>query len=152
MRITREEALQILKYQKGNPNAFFPFIVVNQKYTPEDDDFVEIVPEDDLENIFEDKNYKTFELWNKNPIGDEGTRDEIKREFLRFIEEQKITPPQEKIKKIAVFDYSCGKIFGIDLSKESDSEEVEEILFDKYDFSDSQIYWMEVEDFKIEIL
>jgi hypothetical protein len=33
-----------------------------QEYTPEDDDFVEIMPEE-WENIQEDDIYKTFELW-----------------------------------------------------------------------------------------
>ena len=58
------------------------------------------------------------------------------------------------MKKIAIFDYSCGKIFGIELRKKCvNMQEVEELLFsEEYGFKDSQIYWMTVENFNIDIL
>lgn len=62
MKISRELAIQILKYLYKHPRFYFPFLVVCKEYTPEDDDFVEIEP-DEWEMIKEDENYKTFELW-----------------------------------------------------------------------------------------
>lgn len=62
MKITRELAILILEYLNNNQNFYFPFLVVCKEYTPEDDDFVEITPEE-LENIKEDECYQTFELW-----------------------------------------------------------------------------------------
>lgn len=62
MKISRELAIKILKYCFENQKFYFPFLVMCQEYTPEDDDFVEIEPEE-WENIEEDENYQTFELW-----------------------------------------------------------------------------------------
>lgn len=62
MRITRFLAIKILKYLYEHPKFYFPFLVMCQEYTPEDDDFVEIEPEE-RENIEEDDIYQTFELW-----------------------------------------------------------------------------------------
>ena len=62
MKISRELAIAILKYLHNNPKFYFPFLVVCKEYTPEDDDFVEIEPEE-CENIEEDEIYQTFELW-----------------------------------------------------------------------------------------
>jgi len=63
MPISRELALIILKYLVDNPSFYFPFIVVCKEYTPEDDDFVELVPEDDYETIRDFDEYQTFQLW-----------------------------------------------------------------------------------------
>jgi hypothetical protein len=62
MDISRELAIVILKYLDKNKDFYFPFLVMNQEYTPEDDDFVEIEP-DEWEIIEEDENYRTFQLW-----------------------------------------------------------------------------------------
>lgn len=62
MKISRELAIQILKYLEEYPKFYFPFLVVCKEYTPEDDDFVEIEPSE-WRVIKEDENYKTFELW-----------------------------------------------------------------------------------------
>jgi len=62
MKISRELALQVLKYCSKNPDFYFPFLVMCQEYSPEDDDFVEIEP-NEWENIEEDEIYQTFELW-----------------------------------------------------------------------------------------
>ena len=62
MKISRELAIKILKYLDKNPKFYFPFLVMCQEYTPEDDDFVEIEP-NEWRNIEEDNIYQTFELW-----------------------------------------------------------------------------------------
>lgn len=62
MKVSRELALQVLKYCSKNPDFYFPFLVMCQEYSPEDDDFVEIEP-NEWENIEEDEIYQTFELW-----------------------------------------------------------------------------------------
>lgn len=62
MKISRNIAIKILKYLNENTKFYFPFTVVCQECTPEDDDFVEIMP-DEWEDMKEDKSYQTFELW-----------------------------------------------------------------------------------------
>ena len=62
MDISRELAIKILKYLDENKNFYFPFLVMCKEYTPEDDDFVEIEPEE-WEMMAEDEEYKTFQLW-----------------------------------------------------------------------------------------
>jgi hypothetical protein len=62
MKISRELAIKILKYCHEHTEFYFPFTVVCQEYTPEDDDFVEVEPEE-WETIQEDPMYQTFELW-----------------------------------------------------------------------------------------
>lgn len=65
MRITRELALKIIRYLINNPSFYFPFKIMCQgyaSYTDDDNNFVEIVPLDDYENLLEDLNYDTFEL------------------------------------------------------------------------------------------
>lgn len=62
MQITRELALQILKYCHKHKDFYFPFLVMCREYTPEDDDFVEVEP-DEWESISEDEEYRTFQLW-----------------------------------------------------------------------------------------
>jgi hypothetical protein len=63
MPITRELALQILKYLVGNPSFYFPFYVVCREYTPEDDDFAELIPSEDYETVRDFEEYQTFQLW-----------------------------------------------------------------------------------------
>ena len=62
MDISRELAIQILKYCEEHRDFYFPFSVVCKEYTPEDDDFIE-VESSEWQTILEDENYKTFELW-----------------------------------------------------------------------------------------
>ena len=62
MDISRELAIKILKYLDQHPDFYFPFLVMCQEYTPEDNDFVEIEP-NEWEMIAEDSNYQTFQLW-----------------------------------------------------------------------------------------
>ena len=62
MKITRALAIKILKYLHEHPDFYFPFLIMCQEYTEEDDDFVEIEPEE-WEMIAGDEKYQTFELW-----------------------------------------------------------------------------------------
>ena len=62
MPISRILAIKILKYLDQHKDFYFPFLVMNQEYTEEDDDFVEIEP-DEWEMIEEDEKYQTFQLW-----------------------------------------------------------------------------------------
>ena len=62
MKISREQAIIILKYLAENREFYFPFLVVCKEYSPEDDDFVEIEPKE-WEDIENDIIYQTFELW-----------------------------------------------------------------------------------------
>jgi hypothetical protein len=62
MKISRELAIRILKYLDRHKNFYFPFLVMCKEYTEEDDDFVEIEP-DEWKMMKSDKKYQTFELW-----------------------------------------------------------------------------------------
>ena len=65
MPITRSLALKIIKCITDHPSFCFPFLVMCRGYgiDADDNDFVEIVPEDDYEYLIEDSTYDTFELW-----------------------------------------------------------------------------------------
>jgi len=90
MPISRELAIKILKYLDQHKDFYFPFFVMNQEYTEEDDDFVEIEP-NEWEMIEGDKEYKTFQLWeNLQNLNEEtlklmaqGFIEKINRESLR---------------------------------------------------------------------
>ncbi|MEK7140201.1 MAG: hypothetical protein AAB815_00280 [Patescibacteria group bacterium] len=62
MDISKELAIKILKYLDQHEDFYFPFFVMNKEYTEKDDDFVEIEPSE-WKIIAEDKNYRTFQLW-----------------------------------------------------------------------------------------
>lgn len=62
MKISKELAIKILKYLDQHKNFYFPFLVMCKEYTKEDEDFVEIEP-DEWKMIASDDKYKTFELW-----------------------------------------------------------------------------------------
>lgn len=64
MNITRELAIKILKYLHKYRNFYFPFLVMCQEYSPEDDDFVEIEP-NEWKTIQDDDACQTFQLWEK---------------------------------------------------------------------------------------
>jgi hypothetical protein len=61
MQISRVLAIQILKYLSENLTFCFPFLVMCKQYTSENDDFIEIKP-NERQNIEEDEMYQTFEL------------------------------------------------------------------------------------------
>src|SRR3989338_8008313 len=62
MEISRELAIKILRYLDEHKDFYFPFLVMNREYTEEDDDFVEVEP-DEWEMISGDETYQTFQLW-----------------------------------------------------------------------------------------
>ncbi len=100
MKISRDLAIQILKYLYRHPNFYFPFLVVCKEYTPEDDDFIEIEP-DEWKMINGDEIYQTFELWEN--------LQNLKKETLKLMAQgfiQKITNNslEKHIKKLA-FNY-----------------------------------------------
>lgn len=81
MKISRELAILILKYLNQNPKFYFPFLVMCQEYTPEDDDFVEIEP-NERKNIKEDEIYQTFELWENLQDLKESTTELLAKWFI----------------------------------------------------------------------
>lgn len=84
MDISRELAIKILKYLDKNKDFYFPFLVMNKEYTEEDDDFVEIEP-NEWKLMQEDKNYKTFQLWENLQYLDEPTLKLMSKGFLEKI-------------------------------------------------------------------
>ena len=84
MKISRELAIKILKYLNDNPKFYFPFLVMCQEYTPEDDDFVEIEPNEWV-NIEEDDIYQTFELWENLQNLYDNTTELLSKWFLDLI-------------------------------------------------------------------
>ena len=84
MDISRGLAIKILKYLDQHKDFYFPFLVMNKEYTEEDDDFVEIEP-DEWETIESDENYKTFQLWENLQNIDERTTELMAKGFLEEI-------------------------------------------------------------------
>ena len=84
MDISRELAIKILKYLNQHKDFYFPFLVMNKEYTEEDDDFVEIEP-NEWETIESDENYKTFQLWENLQNLDELTLKLMSKGFLEEI-------------------------------------------------------------------
>lgn len=84
MKISRELAIQILKYCFENPNFYFPFMVMCKEYTPEDYDFVEVCPWE-WESILDDEIYQTFELWENLQNIDEITLKLMSKWFIEKI-------------------------------------------------------------------
>ncbi|MBU4339143.1 hypothetical protein KKB43_06385 [Patescibacteria group bacterium] len=84
MKITRKLAITILKYLDKNKDFYFPFLVMNQEYMVEDDDFVEIEP-DEWEMIESDENYQTFELWENLQNLGKDTEELLAKGFIEKI-------------------------------------------------------------------
>jgi len=84
MDISRELAIRILKYLDEHPDFYFPFLVMCREYSDEDDDFVEIEP-DEWEMIEEDEKYQIFQLWENLQNLDEVTLDLMSRGFIQKI-------------------------------------------------------------------
>ncbi len=89
MDISRELAIQILKYLDKHKDFYFPFFVMNKEYTEEDDDFVEIEP-DEWENIELDDKYQTFQLWENLQNLDEQTLELMAKGFIEKITNESI--------------------------------------------------------------
>ncbi|MFA5871247.1 MAG: hypothetical protein WC858_00840 [Parcubacteria group bacterium] len=84
MKISREIAIKILKYLDSHKDFYFPFLVMCQEYTEEDDDFVEVEP-DEWKMIASDDKYQTFELWENLQNLDEVTTRLMAKGFLEKI-------------------------------------------------------------------
>ncbi len=84
MEISRKLAIKILKYLDKHPDFYFPFLVMNKEYTPEDDDFVEIEP-NEWQIIAEDKTYQTFQLWENLQNLDEKTLKLMSKGFIEEV-------------------------------------------------------------------
>lgn len=84
MDINRELAIKILKYLDQHEDFYFPFLVVNREYTEEDDDFVEIEP-NEWRIIKKDKKYQTFQLWENLQNLEEETLRLMSKGFLEKI-------------------------------------------------------------------
>ena len=95
MRIDRNLAIRILKYLHKHPNFYFPFLVMCQEYSSEDNDFVEIDSRE-RKNIEEDKIYQTFELWENLQDVDEITLELMSKWFIEKILEESWTIPLQK--------------------------------------------------------
>jgi len=98
MPISRDLALQILRYLVDNPSFYFPFCIVCKEYSPEDEDYVELDPNIDYETIRDFDEYKTFQLW-------ENLQD-LRTETLElmskgFIEKITFSSVEEKIATLA---------------------------------------------------
>lgn len=109
MPISRELALLIIKYLLDNPTFYFPFLVVCKGYASDaymDDDFVEIIPNDDYENLVENRHYDTFELWENLKNLDIET---LKLMSKGFIEKMIHTSIEKKIFEEAKFFRSLWK-------------------------------------------
>lgn len=61
MLISRKLAIKILKYLNKHTEFYFPFLITCKEYSSEEDDFVEIEP-NEWKLIKNDKTYQTFEL------------------------------------------------------------------------------------------
>ncbi|MEK7559573.1 MAG: hypothetical protein AAB521_04675 [Patescibacteria group bacterium] len=81
MDISWELAIKILKYLDEHKDFYFPFLVMNKEYTPEDDDFVEIEP-NKWEMIAEDHICQTFQLWENLQNLDKRTLELMAKGFI----------------------------------------------------------------------
>ena len=89
MDISRELAIKILKYLDENKDFYFPFLVMNKEYTEEDDDFVEIEP-NEWEMIAGDENYQTFQLWENLQNLDNDTIKLLTKGFIEKITQESL--------------------------------------------------------------
>jgi len=81
MDINRKLVIRILKYLDEHPKFYFPFLVVCKEYTEEDDDFVEVEP-NEWRIIKEDDSYQTFQLWENLQNLDEKTLALMAKGFI----------------------------------------------------------------------
>lgn len=62
MKISKKLAIKILEYLNKNKDFYFPFLIICKEYKDRDDDYLEIKPED-WKIIHDNKDFKTFEVW-----------------------------------------------------------------------------------------
>lgn len=97
MDISRELAINILKYLDKNKDFYFPFMVMNREYSEENDDFVEIEASE-WRNIEKDDKYQTFQLWENLQNLYEQTLRLMSKGFLERITNQSL---KQRIAKLA---------------------------------------------------
>ena len=86
MNISRTLAISILAYCHKHPDFYFPFLVMCREYSPEDNDFVEVAPNEWM-TISYDETYQTFQLWeNLNDLR-EDTTELLAKGFIEKIKE-----------------------------------------------------------------
>jgi len=84
MKINRDLAIRILKYRDQHKDFYFPFLVMSKEYSDEDEDFVEVEP-NEWGMIEDDAIYQTFELWENLQDLREGTDEFLARGFIEEI-------------------------------------------------------------------
>lgn len=84
MDIDRKLAISILKYLDENDRFYFPFLVMCKEYSPEDDDYVEVEP-NEWRVIKEDGNYQSFQLWENLRNLNEDTIKLLSKGFIEVI-------------------------------------------------------------------
>lgn len=124
MKISRELAIKILKYLYKYPQFYFPFLVMCKEYSPEDDDFVEIAPEE-RKNIEDDRIYQTFELreniqylykdttkllakWFIDKI----TNQSVEKEIISLYRQYKKLYKNELVESAKIEEYGTNEFFG----------------------------------------
>ncbi len=131
MKITRELAIQILKYCFENHDFYFPFSVMCKEYSPEDDDLVEICP-NEWKNIEEDKSYQTFEIWENLQDLRENTTELLAKWFIEKITNNSL---EKEIKKLAQ-DY--WKLYKQNITESANIEE----------YWENEFFWWKKEAFE----
>lgn len=124
MDISRELAIKILKYLDQHKDFHFPFLVMNQEYTPEDDDFVEIEP-NEWEMIREDDAYQTFQLWeNLQGLHEDTTRlmakgfiekiigDSLEKHIAKLAKNYRNEWNKDLLKSEKIEDYGLNEFIG----------------------------------------
>lgn len=141
MQISRELALRIIKYLLDNPSFYFPFKIMCKEYANHievDNDFIEIIPQDDYENLVENLQYDTFELWENLQNLDLETLQLISQGFIEKIvyadaigkietlaKEYRNLWKREACESIEIEEYGLNEFFG---GKAEGFEESLEIL------------------------
>lgn len=141
MDITRDLAIEILKYLAQHKDFYFPFLVMCREYTPEDDDLVEIEPKE-WKIIFEDETCQTFQLWENLQNLD---KDTVQYMAQGFLEEMNIATYREWDKKKRLDSKFSLKPTVFTITK----EEVEE-LFEEMEIRDELGFLKKLTDKQIE--
>jgi len=97
MRIKRDLAIEILKYLYKHPRFYFPFLVISKIRNGENDDFIEIEP-DEWKLMQKDEAYQTFELRENLQNLYKGTTELLAKWFLQKITKKSLN---EEIKCLA---------------------------------------------------
>jgi len=120
MPIKRDLALKIIKYLLDNPSFYFPFLVMCKGYasdTSDNEEFFEIVPKDDYDNLIENPQYDTFELWENLQNLDLQTLQLLSKGFI-----EKITK-EDTISQIEESAKGYRELWKLDLCESANIEE-----------------------------